>query len=70
MLAPERQGEIALLLIKSHLRKKGLKLNQETRREIGNVGKEIGVSLEELLEFMRPLVEEITDGFFADENKK
>lgn len=60
-----RQGEIALKLIKHRIRKQGIQLSKSTMREFGNLAKEINVSIEELKQFTRPLLQELIDENFA-----
>jgi len=62
---PKRQGEIALQLVRHLMRKRGITLSQENMREFGNVAKAIGVSVEELKQFAKPLVQELLDECFA-----
>jgi len=64
MLDSKRQGEIALTVLKCHLRKKGVTLSKDSMRRLGNVSKEIGMTIEELKEFFRPLVQELLDECF------
>lgn len=57
----KRQGEIAVVLFRLHLRKKGVKLSRSKMREFGNMAKATGVTVEELKEFFRPFVQEVVD---------
>lgn len=60
-----RMGQIALLLIKYKLSKDGLGLlTQNFPRELGNIAKHIGISLEELMEFAEKLTREKVDEIF------
>lgn len=59
-----RQGEIALLLLKDKIRQSGIKLSLNTRREIGNTAKTIGISLEEATEFSEILVRGLVEEAF------
>ncbi len=65
-----RRGQIAILVVKSILREKGVQLTPNFRREIGNRAKEIGLSTDELLEFVEPLVRELVDEAFAKSKKE
>lgn len=62
----KRKGEIAYLFLKNNLRKNGVRLGQHTRREIGNVAKELGISFEEAFEFAEELTRELFDEAFAE----
>lgn len=54
----KRMGEVALVLERYHLRREPVQLNLSFKRKIGNVAKETGVPVEELMEFSRILIEE------------
>lgn len=70
MLSQERQGQIALAILKLKFKKEGrIPKAEEIKREIGNVSKKTGCSKEELTEFIILLVEENT-GEFISEMKK
>jgi len=60
-----RKGQIALLLIKHQLRKKGVRLTPNFKREIGNEAKAIGISTEEAMEFVEPIVRELLEETFS-----
>ncbi len=64
-MTPQRQGEIALKVLKHILRRRGINLNQEAMRDLGNVAKKIDVPVEELKEFAKPLYQEILSECFA-----
>ena len=57
----KRQGEIALKLVKYQMRKEGIRFSNDHTRELGSLAANIGVSLADLKEFMRPLAQEILD---------
>jgi hypothetical protein len=59
MLTEERKGEIALMILKMRLRMDGIRLGRNTRREIGNTAKELGVPFEEALQLMEELTKEL-----------
>ena len=59
-----RKGEIALALIKNQMSHDGLRLNS-FKRALGNVAKETGISLEELLEFNRIIIEQLMEETFG-----
>lgn len=53
------EGEVAKRVLKYFLRK--YSLGRSTRRELGNIAKETGVPFNRLLEFFRPLFQELLD---------
>ncbi len=61
---PKRQGEIALKLVKYLMRKSGVTLSQDNMRQFGNVAKAIGVPVDELKQFAKPLMQELLDESF------
>ncbi len=64
VLSKERQGEIALLLIKAQMSRKSIPAPTEIKRELGNIAKEIGIELNELIDFAKPIYEEaLNKGF-------
>jgi len=66
MLTEARKGEIALMLLKMRVRTDGIRLGKNTRREVGNTAKEIGIPFEEAIEFMEGLAQELMVETFAD----
>ncbi len=68
MLTEARNGEIARLILKSQLRKKGVTLDNNFRRDIGNEAKNLGIPHEEMLEFVEKIVREIVEETFAKKN--
>jgi len=64
-----RKGQIALLLIKRKLRKDGIRLTPNFRREIGNEAKTTGVPFDELMEFIEIMVREQVEEAFAKTNR-
>lgn len=61
----EKQGVIALKLVKYYLRQKGVRLQKDSLRELKNVAKAIDVQPDELLEFIRPLIQEVVNEIFT-----
>lgn len=53
-----RQGEIALLLVKHRIIKKGLP-GDGFQRDLGNVAKDMGIDVEELRQFYESLLPEM-----------
>lgn len=60
----KRQGEIALLFLKHKLREDGIRLGQNTKREIGNTAKKIGITSEEATRFAELITRELVDETF------
>ena len=63
-ISKERQGEIALLYLKNLIRKEGVTIKPNMRRQTANMAKELGISLEEVAEFTEMLVREIVEEAF------
>lgn len=61
----KRKGEIALALLKYKIGREGIRLTPDTKRELGNVAKTIGIPLEELKEFGKILVGELLEETFG-----
>lgn len=57
----KRQGEIALLFTKYYMRKEGIRFSLDSVREFGNLAKAIGVPIQELKDFLKPLAQEVLD---------
>ncbi|MDP4009233.1 MAG: hypothetical protein Q8P71_02330 [bacterium] len=64
----DRKGQIAFLLVKHQLRKKGVRLTRSFRREVGNEAKAIGIPIEEAMEFVELIVRELVEETFSDYN--
>lgn len=65
-LSKERQGEIALMILKAKLHHEGVRISKDQMRDLGNMAKKIGVSPAELKQFMQPLVQELVDEYFSE----
>lgn len=65
---PKRQYEIAVLLVKEILRKRGIRLSKEIVRDLGNVAQKIGRNTEELKIFFEPLIREMVNEMFSSPN--
>jgi hypothetical protein len=62
----KRMQEIALVLIKAHIRERSIQLSRnEFRRELGNLAKVTGISLDELSKFFQTFIQEAVDEVFA-----
>ena len=66
----KRQGEIALVLLKYLMRKKGLNLSPSMIREFGNTSKETGIPIDELKQFSRLIMQEMLDECFEAKEAK
>ena len=60
----KRKGEIALLFLKCKLREDGIRLGQNTKREIGNTARKIGIPTEEAIEFAGLITRELVNKIF------
>lgn len=65
-MTPQRQGEIALKLIKNRLRK----TLRDVTREVGNVAKECDIPLDELKKFAKPILHDALDEVFSGSDIK
>jgi len=65
-----RRGQIALLFLKHRLREKGVRLTSDFKREIGNIAKTVGISIEEAMEFAEFIVCELVEETFTKTNKR
>ena len=64
-----RKGEIAFLVLKHRLKKEGVHLDPNFKRDWGNTAREIGVPLEELFEFVEETIRDAVDAMFANAKK-
>ena len=66
------QGELLLAkaLLKQVFRERGIMLKPEANREMGNIAKAIGFSIEEVKTFIRPIIQEIVDELFGKESSE
>lgn len=63
-MTDQRKGEIAYALVKFKARKDGVRY-ELIKREIGQVSKDVGVTVEELMEFMKLLNLELHNETFT-----
>ncbi|MEX0930756.1 MAG: hypothetical protein WDZ68_00505 [Candidatus Paceibacterota bacterium] len=66
-LTAERRGQIAIAIVKARIMKGGFLIPYKARRELKESEFEIGVSKEELEEFVRDLIPEMTDRVVSHE---
>jgi hypothetical protein len=64
VLTTERKLVIATAMLKYIFRKKGVHLTENTRRELGGAAKAMGIPVEEVREFAKPLIQELLDEQF------
>ena len=63
-MSEERRGQIALLFLKAKMRRDGIRIKADMRREVGNEAKEIGVGVDEAMWFLEEMVGELlTEAF-------
>ena len=60
-----RKGQIAYLFLKNRVSDGGIRLSRDFKRELGNVAKTVGITLEEATEFTEIMVREVVDEIFA-----
>lgn len=56
----KRKGEIAYILLKDEKRRDGIRFDG-LKRDLGNIASRTGISLEELKEFAKEGIKELTD---------
>jgi hypothetical protein len=54
-----RMGEIALKIVKEMMKKKGIHLGTNLKRELGNEAKRLGITRQEALAFSRAVIEDL-----------
>lgn len=69
-LTEQRKGEIALKYLKLLIRRDGIKLSGETKRDIASIAKQIGISTEEGELFAEEMVREFVDFLFQKKVEK
>ena len=57
----KRKLEIAMAVLRYILRKQGVRIAQDSGRQLVNAAKAMGVSVEELKQFAKPLIQELLD---------
>jgi len=65
-LSLQRKGEIALILVKKELAKKGISLGGSSARDIGNLAKRSGVSKNQIWLFIREVYAELYQETFQE----
>ncbi len=69
MMTDARKGQIALLLLKHRLRKEGVRLVPDFKRSLASDAKELGIPVQEALEFYEGIIRENVDEIFASAKK-
>jgi uncharacterized protein YidB (DUF937 family) len=64
------EAEIAKRLLKYRGKHSGVTLSTGSARQMGNIAKETGVPLNELLDFIRPILHEIVDELYTPRKKE
>ncbi|MDD5696740.1 MAG: hypothetical protein PHO90_02070 [Candidatus Pacebacteria bacterium] len=64
------EAELAKRLLKYQGKHNGVILSTGNARQMGNVAKEVGIPLNELLNFIRPLLHEIVDELYTPKKIK
>ncbi|MFH1990338.1 MAG: hypothetical protein ABIJ19_00570 [Patescibacteria group bacterium] len=62
-----RKGQIALLLFKQRMREQGIRFKPNMRREVANEAKNIGITVDEAMEFLEIVIGEMFDEAFKKE---
>lgn len=63
-MTPEKQGEIALAILKNRAAKNGLPGKEELKRGVGTLSKETGIPKDDLMEFYRDILPQILGNMF------
>ena len=61
----ERMGEIALALLRYYVRTEGYRVHPQLKRQLGNVAKATEIPQDELKEFGKKLLDELTSEVFG-----
>lgn len=64
------KGEIAEKLLKYHGKHEGVTISVGSVRQLGNVAKETGIPLNELLAYAREQLHELVDELYAPKKKE
>ena len=59
-----RRGEIALAMLKYKWSREGIKIGPNSKRDMGNIAKETGISIDEFKEFLEALMKEFIEETF------
>lgn len=66
----QRKGEIAYELLKFKLKKEGIRISQDIRRESGDIAQKTGIPAEEVAEFSEIIIREMVNEMFATPARK
>ena len=64
MLSKERQGEIALAILKRKMHTEGIRVGPQVMREIPSLSKDLNISKDDLAEFFELMVRQMVDETF------
>ncbi len=64
------ETELAKRLLKYQGKHSGVTLSTGSARQMGSVAKEVGIPLNQLLDFIRPLLHEIVDELYTPKKKE
>lgn len=64
-LTPEKRLEISEKLIKDMLKKHGFTLSGNSKRDLKNTAKKLGIPLEELKAYCKPYIQDLLDETFS-----
>ena len=64
-MTDSRKAEIAILLIKEVIREKGVVLTPSFRQDMERDAKDLGIPVDEFMEFVEPIIRELVDEAFA-----
>lgn len=67
-MSPERQGEIALKLVKRYLMEREMSAPNDFRREIGSVAKEVDESTDTMVAFYEAILPELLGKMLGHKN--
>ena len=67
MMDAQRQGQVALALVRYYIREKGLSLLARDRSALADVARDIKVEIPELQAFFRPMFQELVDQVFGSD---
>jgi hypothetical protein len=69
-LTDARRGELALLFLKYKLKKEGISLKPDLRREVGNMAKAMDIPFEEAFTFVEEMTRGLLDEVFTYDGDK
>jgi hypothetical protein len=67
-MTEQRKGEIAIMFVKFRMRNEGLRL-KDVRRDLGRVASDLGLDIEEVIDFAEPLIREVVEEAFLKKSE-